>query len=109
MKNNRGIKNHCRTIVQPNGSPPIARYISDGSWAVTSDRTLVFSIVCKESKQTSQFMTINPHLGMIHLPKECSASKDYLTLLPYYHKESQYNNKQPLDILLQSYNMTQIN
>ena len=48
---------------------------------------LSFSIVCKNY---TKVILPTPPISVLSLEIGCSASNDYMTLMPYYHKESNY-------------------
>jgi len=78
--------------VEPSSILPMANYISSGSWLVTTDSPLDFAIACHDSKYKNTFIKrIYPSLSILMLNETCTAINDYLTLLPFYNKESSYS------------------
>ena len=87
MKNTENIGKYCKTEVTPNSILPRATYILDGIWVVATQTELTFSIVCSNY---TEVIKIKPPMTVMSLEMRCSASSDYVTLMPYYHKESTY-------------------
>ena len=79
------IGKYCTTEMQPNTQLPTAQYLDHGQWVVATQVPLKMSIVCQEE---NSLQTINPPIALISLNQTCSASNDYLTLPPYFHKET---------------------
>ena len=87
MKNKDNVKAYCQTEVIPNSLLPKATYVFDGIWIIAMQAELSFSIVCKNY---TKLMLPKPPISVLSLEMGCSASNDYITLMPYYHKESTY-------------------
>ena len=87
MNNVEIIETVCQKEVIPNSVLPKANYLFDGIWIVASQKELKFSVVCSNY---TKMVTANPPLDVIALGMACSGSNDYMTLTPYYHKESQH-------------------
>ena len=87
MNNVEIIETVCQKEVIPNSILPEADYLFDGIWIVASQKELKFSVVCSNY---TKMVTANPPLDVITLGMACSGSNDYMTLTPYYHKESQH-------------------
>ena len=88
MKDTENVKNCCKTEVEPNSLLPRAYHII-GLCYIASQNTLTFTVVCPQKQKET--MIVNPPLGMIKLNMSCTATSNYLTLLPYYHNESKLN------------------
>ena len=71
----------------PNSLLPRATYVFDGIWIIATQTKLSFSIVCKNH---TKVMLPKPPISVLSLEMGCSASNVYMTLMPYYHKESTY-------------------
>ena len=87
MKNKDNVKAYCQTEVIPNSLLPKATYVFDGIWIIAMQAELSFSMVCKNY---TKVLLSKPPISVLSLEMGCSASNDYMTLMPYYHKESTY-------------------
>ena len=77
-----GIKRTCQVEILANIMLPRAISVSDGVWAVATQREIELSRVC-EGKATKT-IKIAPPLTMVELPLGCSAFGVSMTLPPYY-------------------------
>jgi hypothetical protein len=75
---------------------------------VTTDGPLEFAIACHDSKYKNTFNTrMYPPLSILMLNETCTATNDYLTLLPFYNKARYYSIvDDPFTKLLRNYNIT---
>ena len=89
MKDTENVKNYCKTEVEPNSILPRASHIIDGLWFIASQNALAFNVVCPQKQKET--LTVNPPLGIIKHNMSCTATSNYLNLLPYYHNESKSN------------------
>ena len=87
MNNIEVIETVCQREVIPNSILPKADYLFDGIWIVACQKVLKFSVVCPNY---TKMVTAYPPLDIITLEMACSGSNDYMTLIPYYHKESHH-------------------
>ena len=94
VDNKSNIQKYCTTMVVPNNQLPLAFHITNGSWAITSNIEMRFSIVCQNSAKTSEIL-VKPPIQIINVPDTCSASSDHLTLASSFRKSSK---TQSLDI-----------
>ncbi|XP_071084800.1 uncharacterized protein [Haliotis cracherodii] len=99
MKDETKVRQTCHTEVRPNAILPMAEYLTAGRWVLTTTKRLDLVVVCNNNNLFSYTVAVLPPLGIIKLNASCSASNDHLTLLPYYHNESQYEFE---DNLIQS-------
>ena len=51
VKNPETIEQNCQTVVQLKTVLPMADYLSDVNWIITTQRKLVFSLVCQENQE----------------------------------------------------------
>ena len=86
-KKKDNVKAYCQTEVIPNSLLPKATYVFNGIWIIATQAELSFSIVCKNY---TRMMLPKPPVSVWSLEIDCSASNDYMSLMPYYHKESTY-------------------
>ena len=87
MKNKENVGKYCKTEVTPNSLLPKATYVFDGIWVIATQTELTFSIICSDYTKIDK---VRPPMTVMSLEMGCSASNDYVTLMPYYHKESTY-------------------
>ena len=87
MMNKENVGKYCQTDVIPNSLLPKATYVFDGIWIIATQIELTFSIVCPNGTRVEK---VKPPMTVLNLDMGCSASNDYVTLMPYYHKESTY-------------------
>ena len=66
---------------------PIAEYIYSGMWVVATHQTMKFTVVCQDPSQVQDDVMTKPPLGVITLNMSCTASNDYLSLLPFYENK----------------------
>ena len=78
----------------------------DGIWIIATQAELYFSIVCKNY---TKVLLSKPPISVLSLEMGCSASNDYMTLMPYCHKESTYVISDIFSELLQLNNKSQTN
>ena len=100
MKNTETIEQNCQTVVQLKTVLPMAEYLTDGNWIITTQRKLVFSLVCQENQGGVREIEVQPPLDIIRLPMSCSASNEYMSLMPYYQKESKFQVEDSISELL---------
>ena len=91
---------NCQTTVKLDTVIPMAEYLTDGNWIITTQRKLVFSLVCQENEGETRELEVQPPLDVIMLPMTCSASNEYVTLMPYYEKESKFQVEDSISELL---------
>ena len=111
FKDNVKVTKYCHKIVKVNTLLPLATYISQGKWVVSTNKELFFSIVCVESgKQRSSTTTGNqrvvPPIGIIQLAPGCYAANDFLSLPPYYQFEGRVTVPDSFNELLKLHNKT---
>ena len=78
----------------------MAQYLTDGNWIITTQHKLVFSLVCQENQGGVREIEVQPPLDIIQLPMSCSASNEYMSLMPYYQKESKFQVEDSVSELL---------
>jgi hypothetical protein len=61
---------------------PLANYLSNRVWIITTQAYLMFSVVCQETKSKQFIVTVRASIAKVKLELTCSAFNDYLTLLP---------------------------
>ena len=108
MKNKPNVNMHCQTIVRPNTMLPLANYLSNGVWIITTQKDLMFSVVCQETKSKQPIINVKAPLAKVKLELTCSAFNDYLTLLPYYHTQTEYLVEDTLSDLIRNYNFSAV-
>ena len=108
MKDNALIKGNCKNTIKLNALSPMAEYISDGTWVVVTNTPLRMTVVC-ESISDNKEIIIKPPVDLLRLKTSCSANNDRLSLLPFYHLETQVNIDEPLDKFIKNYNWTYSN
>ena len=99
MQNARDVSRYCTIETQANNLP-LARYVSDGQWAISTDVTLKFSQVCLDDKgSVTTTRIVKPPVTVFRLPMACKALNGQLTLSPYYKQESHFNSSdKPLNL-----------
>lgn len=98
-------------MVKPYITMPRAEYLSEGQWVVATTNVLKFSILCETSNKllgaTRNVITVRPPIDIITLRMSCSSYSGYMTLPPFYHKESNYNVSSLLNSFVRNYNELQ--
>ncbi|CAC5398014.1 unnamed protein product [Mytilus coruscus] len=93
MKKEIDIDKFCKVLVEPSSILPMASYISSGSWLVTTNRPLNFAIACQNSKhKTTLTKRIFPPINILTLNETCTATNDFMTLLPFYNQQSKFTS-----------------
>ena len=100
MKNAELIGPFCQTTVKMKTILPLAEYLSDGYWVITTNVNFRFSIVCRKSSTFS--IDIKTPLQVIKLDMFCHAVGKMLIFPAYFNKESKYNINDPFDKLLRN-------
>jgi hypothetical protein len=100
MKNAELIGLFCQITVKMKTILPLAEYLSDGYWIITTIVNFRFSIVCQNS--SAFLIDIKPPLRVIKLDMLCHAVSKMLILPAYLHKESKYNINDPFDKLFRN-------
>ena len=90
MKNTETIEQNCQTVVQLKTVLPMAEYLTDVNWIITTQRKLVLSLVCQDNQGGVREIEVQPPLDIIQLPMSCLASNEYMSLMPYYQKERKF-------------------
>ncbi len=65
MKKPETIEQNCQTVVQLKTVLPMADYLSDVNWIITTQRKLVFSLVCQENQEGVREIEVQPPLDII--------------------------------------------
>ncbi|CAC5408220.1 unnamed protein product [Mytilus coruscus] len=80
-------KAKCTVKVRPNTVLPMATYLTDSMWAVTTINEFRITIRCDDKTNMLTDQIINPPTTIINLKRACTATSDHLTLLPTYQME----------------------
>ena len=105
MKVGYKIDKYCKIEVSVDTSLPRAEYISNGKWVITTNEDLILVINCK-NKQESTEIRVRAPVGIISLQETCSASNEFLTLPPFYERESKFNVEISESEFFKNYNKT---
>jgi hypothetical protein len=105
MKDNALIKENCKNTIKLNALSPITEYISDGTWVVVTNTPLRMTIVCESISDNTEII-IKPPVDLLRVKTSCSTNNDCLSLLPFYHLETQLNIDEPFDKFIKNYNCT---
>ena len=89
MGSDERIKKLCQAKVFVNEILPIAEYISEGLWLITTAERLSFTKTCRENPADSGTFNVEPPMAFVRLNETCSASNNHLTLQPFYRFRSQ--------------------
>lgn len=89
-----GIKRICQVEVLTNSALPQAISVSDGVWAVATQKHISLSRVC--GGESTRTLRIRPPLSLVSLPMGCSAVGVSISLPPYYQMEERYEEKDSL-------------
>ena len=91
-----GIRRYCRVEILADVVLPQAISISDGVWAVATQREIDLSMVCEE--KTTQTIKVT----MVELPLGCSAFGMSMSLPPYYQAEEKFEKKKAFSKLMEN-------
>lgn len=86
-----GIKRTCQVEVLANTALPQAISVSDGVWAVATQKPISLSRVCEG--QSTRTLRVKPPLSLLKLPLGCSAFGISISLPLYYQVEEKYEEK----------------
>ena len=95
-----GIRRNCQVEILADVVLPQAISISDGVWAVATQREIDLSMVC-DGKTTQTIKVIHP-LTMVELPLGCSAFGMSMSLPPYYQAEERFEEKKSFSKLMEN-------
>ncbi|CAC5387938.1 unnamed protein product [Mytilus coruscus] len=87
--NKENWKTRCTVKVRPNTVLPMATYLTDSMWAVTTINEFRITIRCDDQTSMLTDQIINPPTTIINLKLTCTATSDHLTLLPTYQMENE--------------------
>ncbi|CAC5422638.1 unnamed protein product [Mytilus coruscus] len=91
--NKENWKTRCTVKVRPNTVLPMATYLTDSMWAVTTINEFRITIRCDDKTNMLTDQIINPPTTIINLKRTCTATSDHLTLLSTYQMESTFFNR----------------
>ena len=106
MDERSSIDRLCQTLVRPNEILPFSEYISDGYYAISTNKNVQFTQVCK--KLSASVVTVKPPLGVIKVKPSCSMTNQNLVLPAYFHQESKYNLTNPLSKLVRNFQVSKV-
>ena len=108
MRNDGKINEYCKIVISSSSVLPVANYLNNGLWIVTTHKEIRFSINCEEPKGSHE-VTIAPPAGSLELSMTCMGHSEYVTLTPFYRKSSKTTLNFLLPTFLTNYNKTQTN
>ena len=98
------IYTSCSARVYLRSQLPIAQYISDGSWFITTSEPMQFAVVCENTKEGEpETISIEGPIGVVNLEKSCSAHSGRISLPAHHTGESTIDWKNPLQELIQHF------
>ena len=100
-------KKNCQVAVKTGVRLPLAEYLSTGVWIITTDKRLLFTIICQDGQEARED-TIEPPIGVISLPITCKATNSYLSLPAYFRFDSMEQISDPHLAELRSQNLTSL-
>ena len=106
MNERSNIDRLCQTYVRTNEILPFSEYISDGHYAISTNKNVQFTQVCK--KLSASVVIVKPPLGLIKLKPSCSMTNQNLVLPAYFHRESKYNLTDSLSELVKNFQVAKI-
>ncbi|CAC5408705.1 unnamed protein product [Mytilus coruscus] len=101
--NKENWKTRCTVKVRPNTVLPMATYLTDSMWAVTTINEFRITIRCDDQTNMLTDQIINPPTTIINLKRTCTATSDHLTLLPTYQMESTFLTEKTFDRFLNTF------
>ncbi|VDI00665.1 Hypothetical predicted protein [Mytilus galloprovincialis] len=101
--NKENWKTRCTAKVRPNTILPMATYLTDSMWAVTTIKEFRITIRCDDNTNMLTDQIINPPTTIINLKRTCTATSDHLTLLPTYQMESTFLTEKTFDRFLNTF------
>lgn len=87
--NREKIKRYCKIVVDYKPRLPIATYVEDGLWIISSRHAVTFNVNC-EKKSFSKTVRTDPPVDILKIESSCTAYSDYLSLPPFYRLSSKY-------------------
>lgn len=91
---NKRIRESCQVEILTDAVLPQAISISDGVWAVATQRPIDLSKVCGD--EPTRTLKVSPPLSLVELPLGCSAFGVSISLPPYYQAEEKYEERDSL-------------
>ena len=107
MRNKEARHKNCKTEISPSSILPVAKYLSNGVWMITTQKELRLSVVCHNGREVTE-TNVKPPMGVVNLPMTCVASNDFITLPAFYHFDSVIRISAPWLEELKSYNFSNI-
>ncbi|XP_052082136.1 uncharacterized protein LOC127719850 isoform X1 [Mytilus californianus] len=101
--NKENWKTRCTVKVRPNTILPMATYLTDSMWAVTTINEFRITIRCDDNTNMLTDQIINPPTTIINLKRTCTATSDHLTLLPTYQMESTFLTEKTFERFLNTF------
>ena len=87
--NQAKINKYCKVLVDYKPRLPIATYVEDGLWIISSTHPITFSVAC-DRRHYSKTMKVEPPVDILKIEPSCTAYSDYLSLPPFYRLSSKY-------------------
>ena len=100
---------YCKVTVKLNAILPVARYLTNGHWVVSTQTKLPFVKMCERGHETvTSDLIVRPPIQLIALEESCTAVTGEMTLPPHYHKESKFDVTNVLETFMDSYNVSSV-
>lgn len=106
MKDSRGIRLTCQSQVMLDSILPMAQYLAEGVWAVSTNAPFRLNVVCKDN--TVSTAMAQPPVSLVKLNKSCSATSNELFLTPYFETESMFENTDSFRVFTQNYVLSNV-
>lgn len=106
MENKVAVRQYCNSRVYLKPNLPTAEYVSDGSWFIVTNSPLKFTVICKNLQNSVVRTTlVSKQVEVVTLPTSCSAHSGKLTLPAHFHKETTADWNNPLQQLIDNYEL----
>lgn len=102
------ISNTCKKIVDSRVLFPMAEYLANGQWLVSTKTQIQFDIECDQTNddlKVIKTLLLEPPMATLKLTMSCTGYSGHMSLPPFLNKESRYNISDSIVDFVRSYKM----
>ena len=89
MNEKKDVEKYCQTIIRVNEILPYSEYITNGYYAIATNKPIQLTQACKQL--SASFINVKAPLDIVQLKPSYSMTHQNLILPAYYYKESKHN------------------
>ena len=106
MNEKKDVEKYCQTIIRVNEILPYSEYITNGYYAIATNKPIQLTQACKQL--SASFINVKAPLDIVQLKPSCSMTHQNLILPAYYYKESKYNLTEHLTNWINDFKPSQV-